>query len=65
MSEKTKRLNEAEAEAKRFLEKVKSAKKRIEKDNLNGSYERCLEMGAVKRVALDLKMVLTKLNQPL
>lgn len=65
MSEKIKRLDRAETEGKRFLEKVKAAKERIEKDNLKGSYERCLEYGAVKRAALDLKMVLTTLNKPL
>lgn len=65
MSEKLKRLDESEKEANRFLQKVKAAKERINKDNLTSNYDRCLEYGAVKRAALDLKMVLTTLNKPL
>lgn len=56
-------INEVELETARFLERLLSAKKRIEKEGYHAS-SGCRETGALKRAALDLKLELTRLNKP-
>ena len=55
-------LEVVESEAKRFVNRLDSAKKRIKEDQfalISGSKE----TGAVKRSALDLKMELTRITK--
>ena len=55
-------INEVEEELERFSKRLQEVKKRMKSDDyyrLSG----CKETGALKRGALDLKNVLTKLNK--
>jgi hypothetical protein len=52
---------EAENEIKRFQIRIKEAKKRINEDKY--ALYGCKETGALKRGAMDLKNVLTKLTK--
>ncbi len=52
------KIKEIEQELKRFQERLKSCKQRLETDSY--AYQGCAETGALKRSALDLKQLLTK-----
>jgi hypothetical protein len=52
------KITEIEKELKRFQEKLKLCKQRLEKDKY-AQYS-CRETGALKRAGLDLKQVLTQ-----
>lgn len=58
-----KQLQEIESEVKRFMKRVDACKQKIIKDGSMGGIGQCLENGAVKRAAIDLKNELSKLNK--
>lgn len=55
-------INQAEAEAQRFLKKVKDLKDRVGGNHIALDYG-CRETAAVKRASLDLSQVLADMRQ--
>jgi len=62
MSTTKNELKEIQAEVDRFQARLTAAKQRLEKEEM-AKYG-CLELGALKRSALDLKQLLTKKLSP-
>jgi hypothetical protein len=54
-------IKEVEVELERFNKRLKALKERVKDDEF--AWYGCKETGAVKRSAMDLKMVLTKITQ--
>jgi len=58
---KEENIKELKAELKRFNERLKAVEDRAKEDKY--AFHGCRETGALKRAALDLKLVLTKVGK--